>query len=111
MKQTNFALDIISLLPLIVKKKGHFDWLAETFRRRFVDDANSFAKAHPGTVKEWHALGVEIQIGKFAIPQGDIQNIQGETSKKRPEMGFVESRKKGSQAEKLLREQLDDLYY
>ncbi|QRV84083.1 hypothetical protein RhiJN_12099 [Ceratobasidium sp. AG-Ba] len=113
-KQSNFALDISSLLPLVVKKKGTFDWFPEKLRESLSDDVSEFVSVYPTSAKGWQALGIEFRSKRRETPWVDETEKQGDSlsqkDNKRPAMGFVEG-KKGSQAERLLREQVDYMYY
>ncbi|QRV98118.1 hypothetical protein RhiJN_26137 [Ceratobasidium sp. AG-Ba] len=113
-KQSNFALDISSLLPLVVKKKGHFDWLPDKLRQSLANDVSEFASVHPTSARGWQALGIEFRMKRQETSLVNRKEKQEELSSqkdsKRPAMGFMEG-KKGSQAERLLKEQVDDMYY
>ncbi|KAF8608293.1 hypothetical protein BDV93DRAFT_519337 [Ceratobasidium sp. AG-I] len=57
---SNFASDVVFLLPLAADSDTQFQWLAEKFMSTLQANANKFLGTHPEVYKHWVALGIEV---------------------------------------------------
>lgn len=73
-KRSNFATDILFLLPMAAKKHMKFLWLPRNFRYILQENANQFVNACPNTYSDWITMGVGVEhsSGQYLEPSDDV---------------------------------------